>query len=145
PLFPKQSYLVLEGSEKEEMFGKREFTGIQIALNRKSVFLGYLIALCLVAEIFSLLTTIYYASGCLQGLSDDWAALGIALFLSAFLFVAVIVLNRGLKATPKRALALAKEHGIDLRTIAERFAATHNIESILTDFEMQQSRNLPSN
>jgi hypothetical protein len=37
PLFPQRSYLVLEGSEKDE-----HFQGVQIPLNLKSVFAGYL-------------------------------------------------------------------------------------------------------
>ena len=82
--------------------------------------MAYAITLLLILELPLGIATLVYLVDRFEKRQFDWSQLILSAGSLVGVFLTILVLNRGLKARPARALELAKRHKIDPRVVAER-------------------------
>jgi hypothetical protein len=115
PLVPMGSYVVLEGRPASD-----DTPGVPIEWSRKSVFFGWLRAALWIGASALLVSAIVEAIRCLEN-KGDWLDVGGQALAAIVLFVLLPLTYRMTRASPLRALALAKVAGLEPEVVAKYF------------------------
>jgi hypothetical protein len=119
PLFPLGSFLVLEGTTKEN----GGFSGRKLGWSGKSIFFAYLRLALFLGGCFVAVVALIDAIEMLErNGAIDWGSIGGMLATSLVLFATFGMSYRFTHARPTRALELARHVGIPPETVAKFFA-----------------------
>jgi hypothetical protein len=121
PLFPKQTYVVVEGTEKET-----GFHGVAIRRSWKSLFLAYVRGVC---WLLILGYSFVFAVEIIRSNEPHWGYLLIPAV--AVVPLAASYTRFAYRASPQRALWLAAQIGINPADVALRFVSADEVPSFL--------------
>jgi hypothetical protein len=116
PLVPVGSFVVMEGSEKDD--GK--FSGVSVGLSARSILVAWLRTALVIGAIFAPIFAVQYLIGVAHG-QGDAASLAGAIGVTIGCIVGLWASYRFIRAGPLRALKLAGKAGISPETVARFF------------------------
>lgn len=117
PLIPKQSYVVMYGTEKGD-----KFEGCPIGFNTKSILFAWLRCFLLLGGIVAGVAAFLVAQRPARG-PDGWHAYSLLFALAGLAFILLVLSYRVTNARPLRALELARRAGVSPEVLAGYFAS----------------------
>lgn len=131
PVVPKQSYVVLAGTEKGD-----KFEGCPIGFSGKSILFAWLRCFLLIGGIVAGVIAFITSQRGPRLAADAWHPFPVLLALSAAAFILLVVSYRITRARPLRALELARLAGISPEVLAGYFAS-HDPDALTQELRQE--------